>query len=92
MRHYSSWPPPRGSIAGAAVTLLDHLVRSWRGKTARKEMLHRLLMVIDEATNVAPMPALRHYVSEGRGLGGQSAALGAGVLSIRHCLWQRLCP
>lgn len=61
--------PAEGSIAGAAVTLLDHLVRSWRGKTARKEMLHRLLMVIDEATNVAPMPALRRYVSEGRGLG-----------------------
>ncbi|WP_224182438.1 type IV secretory system conjugative DNA transfer family protein [Mycobacterium avium] len=61
--------PAEGSIAGAAVTLLDDLVRSWRGKTARKEMMHRLLMVIDEATNVAPMPALRHYVSEGRGLG-----------------------
>lgn len=61
--------PAEGSIAGAAVTLLDDLVRSWRGKTARKEMLHRLLMVIDEATNVAPMPALRRYVSEGRGLG-----------------------
>ncbi|WP_224125858.1 type IV secretory system conjugative DNA transfer family protein [Mycobacterium avium] len=61
--------PAEGSIAGAAVTLLDDLVRSWRGKTARKEMMHRLLMVIDEATNVAPMPALRRYVSEGRGLG-----------------------
>jgi len=61
--------PAEGSIAGAAVTLLEHLVRSWRGKTARKEMLHRLLMVIDEAANVAPMPALRRHVSEGRGLG-----------------------
>lgn len=61
--------PAEGSIAGAAVTLIDDLVRSWRGKTARKEVLHRLLMVIDEATNVAPMPALRRYVSEGRGLG-----------------------
>ncbi|KQH80844.1 type VI secretion protein [Mycobacterium gordonae] len=60
---------PGGSIAGAAVTLLEHLVRTWQGKTARKEMLHRLLMVIDEACNVAPMPALRRYVSEGRGLG-----------------------
>ncbi|WP_204806022.1 type IV secretory system conjugative DNA transfer family protein [Mycobacterium riyadhense] len=61
--------PAQGSIAGAAVTLLHDLVDTWRGKTTRKEMLHRLLMVIDEATNVAPMPALRHYVSEGRGLG-----------------------
>ena len=61
--------PPEGSIAGAAVTLLEHLVKVWRAKTARKEMLHRLLIVIDEATNVAPMPALRRHVSEGRGLG-----------------------
>lgn len=60
---------PGGSIAGAAVTLLEHLVTVWRAKTSRKEMMHRLLMVIDEACNVAPMPALRHYVSEGRGLG-----------------------
>ncbi|KAA1250171.1 type IV secretory system conjugative DNA transfer family protein [Mycobacterium simiae] len=61
--------PAEGSIAGAAVTLLEHLVRSWRGKTARKEMMHRLLIVIDEAANVAPMPNLRRHVSEGRGLG-----------------------
>jgi hypothetical protein len=61
--------PAEGSIAGAAVTLLEHLVRSWRGKTARKEMRHRLLIIIDEAVNVAPMPALRRHVSEGRGLG-----------------------
>lgn len=61
--------PPEGSIAGAAVSLLEHLVRTWRRKTARREMMHRLLIVIDEAANVAPMPALRRHVSEGRGLG-----------------------
>ena len=61
--------PPEGSIAGAAVTLLEHLVKVWRAKTARKEMRYRLLYVIDEATNVAPMPALRRHVGEGRGLG-----------------------
>jgi Type IV secretory system Conjugative DNA transfer len=61
--------PPEGSIAGAAVTLLEHLVKVWRAKTARKEMMHRLLYVIDEATNVAPMPALRRHIGEGRGLG-----------------------
>jgi len=61
--------PAEGSIAGAAVTLLDQLVRRWRAKTTRKEMLHRLLLCCDETANVAPMPALRHYVSEGRGLG-----------------------
>jgi hypothetical protein len=61
--------PAEGSIAGAAVTLLEHLVKVWRAKTARREMRQRLLVVIDEATNVAPMPALRRHVSEGRGLG-----------------------
>jgi type IV secretion system protein VirD4 len=61
--------PAEGSIAGAAVTLIDHLVRIWRAKTARKEMRHRLLIVVDEAANTAPMPALRRYISEGRGLG-----------------------
>ena len=61
--------PAEGAIAGAAVTLLEHLVKLWRAKTARNEMCHRLLVVIDEAANVAPMPALRRHVSEGRGLG-----------------------
>ncbi len=46
---------PEGAIAGgAAVTLLENLVKLWRAKTARKEMMHRLLIVIDEAANVAP--------------------------------------
>jgi len=61
--------PAEGSIAGAAVTLIDHLVRVCRAKTSRNEMRHRLLIVIDEAANTAPMPALRRYISEGRGLG-----------------------
>lgn len=60
---------PEGAIAGAAVTLLENLVKLWRAKTARREMMHRLLIVIDEAANVAPMPALRRHVGEGRGLG-----------------------
>ena len=60
---------PEGAIAGAAVTLLEHLIKIWRAKTARREMMHRLLIVIDEAANVAPMPALRRHVGEGRGLG-----------------------
>jgi len=60
---------PEGSIAGAAVTLLEHLVRVWRAKTARKEMTHRLLLALDEACNICPMPGLRRHVSEGRGLG-----------------------
>jgi hypothetical protein len=61
--------PAKGCIAGVAVALLEHLVKVWRAKTARREMRHRLLGVIDEAANVAPMPALRRHVIEGRGLG-----------------------
>jgi len=61
--------PAEGSIAGAAVTLLEHLVKVWRAKTARNEMMHRLMVIIDEMANVAPMPALRRHISEGRGLG-----------------------
>jgi hypothetical protein len=60
---------PEGSIAGAAVTLLEHLVRVWRAKTARREMRYRLLLALDEACNICPMPGLRRHVSEGRGLG-----------------------
>jgi TraM recognition site of TraD and TraG/Type IV secretory system Conjugative DNA transfer len=60
---------PEGAIAGAAVTLLENIIKLWRGKTARKEMRHRLLIMVDEATNVAPMPALRRHIGEGRGLG-----------------------
>lgn len=61
--------PADGTVAGAAVTLLDGLVRRWRDKTSRREQMHRLLMVIDELPNTAPIPNLSKYVGEGRGLG-----------------------
>ena len=61
--------PADGTVAGAAVTLLDSLVRRWREKTSTREQMHRLLMVIDELPNTAPIPSLRRIVGEGRGLG-----------------------
>ena len=61
--------PADGTVAGAAVTLLDCLVRRWREKTSRREQMHRLLMVIDELPNTAPIPSLRRIVGEARGLG-----------------------
>lgn len=61
--------PAKGSIAGAAVTLLDQLIDRWKAKNARKEEFYRLLICCDETANIAPMPALRQYVSEGGGLG-----------------------
>lgn len=48
--------PADGTVAGSAVTLLDSLVR-WRNKTASREQMHRLLMIIDELPNTAPVPA-----------------------------------
>ncbi|SLI20063.1 type IV secretory pathway, VirD4 component [Mycobacteroides abscessus subsp. abscessus] len=60
--------PADGTGAGAAVTLLDSLVRVWRGKVARKEKVHRLLMAIDELPNTAPIPSLRRIIGEARGL------------------------
>lgn len=60
---------PEGAVAGAAVTLLENVIKVWRGKTARDEMVHRLLIMIDESTNIAPLPALRRHIGEGRGLG-----------------------
>jgi type IV secretion system protein VirD4 len=61
--------PADGTVAGAAVTLLDTLVRRWRDKTAARAPLERLLMVVDELPNTAPIPSLRRIVGEGRGLG-----------------------
>jgi type IV secretion system protein VirD4 len=61
--------PSDGTTAGAAVTLLDSLVLRWRDKTSSNEQMHRLLMVIDELPNTAPIPTLSKIVGEGRGLG-----------------------
>lgn len=61
--------PADGTVAGAAVTLLDSLVRRWREKTSMREQMNRLLMIVDELPNTAPIPSLRRIVGEGRGLG-----------------------
>jgi hypothetical protein len=53
-------------------------------------MMYRLLYVIDEATNVAPMPALRRHVGEGRGLGVNFVAAVQDE-SVRHRVRRRLC-
>lgn len=61
--------PADGTVAGAAVSLVDSLIRRWREKTARREKFHRLLILIDEWPNTAPIPPMDRYVGEGRGLG-----------------------
>jgi hypothetical protein len=61
--------PADGTVAGAAVTLLDSLVRRWRDKTAaRDQTLRPMLLIIDELPNTAPIPTLRRIIGEARGL------------------------
>lgn len=62
--------PADGTVAGAAVTLIDSLVRRWREKTSQREQMHRLLLAIDELPNTAPLPGLRRIV--GRAVGWAS--------------------
>jgi hypothetical protein len=61
--------PADGTVAACAVTLLDSLIRRWRDKTAARAPLERLLMIVDDLANTAPIPNLRYIVGEGRGLG-----------------------
>lgn len=65
--------PGNGTTAPAAVTLIEQLVERWREKTSQWEDLSRLLGVIDEAPNTAPMPRQANYVGEARGLGANLA-------------------
>lgn len=61
--------PNTGSVAGAAVALIDSIVRHFRRKTANHELTHRLLLELDEVCNSCPLPDLLTYVGESAGLG-----------------------
>lgn len=62
--------PADGVSAGAAVAVVDHLVRFWRGLTDDPDRdPGTLALVIDELANTAPLPGLLAYVTEARGLG-----------------------
>jgi hypothetical protein len=61
--------PADGTVAACTVTLLDSLIRRWRDKTAARAPLERLLMIVDDLPNTAPIPNLRCILGEGRGLG-----------------------
>jgi Type IV secretory system Conjugative DNA transfer len=61
--------PSDGTVATSAVTLLDSLIRRWRDKTAAHAPLERLLMIVDDLPNSAPIPKLPSIVGEGSGLG-----------------------
>jgi Type IV secretory system Conjugative DNA transfer len=61
--------PADGTVTACAVTLLDSLIRRWRDKTAARAPMERLLMIVDDLPNTAPIPNLRCIVGEGGGLG-----------------------
>lgn len=59
--------PADGVAAGAAVAVVETIVRYWRRGIERG--LDRVLLSIDEAVNTCPIPKLPTYVTEARGLG-----------------------
>jgi type IV secretion system protein VirD4 len=61
--------PNTGTVAGAAVALIDSIIRHFRKRTAQHQMEHRLLLELDEVCNSCPLPALLNYVGESAGLG-----------------------
>ncbi|HUO39301.1 MAG TPA: type IV secretory system conjugative DNA transfer family protein [Mycobacterium sp.] len=61
--------PNTGTVAGAAVALIDSIIQYFRKKTANNQLRHRLLLELDEVCNSCPLPALLNYVGESAGLG-----------------------
>jgi TraM recognition site of TraD and TraG len=61
--------PNSGTVAGAAVALIDSIIQYFRKKTANHQLAHRLLLELDEVCNSCPLPALLNYVGESAGLG-----------------------
>jgi type IV secretory pathway TraG/TraD family ATPase VirD4 len=61
--------PNTGTVAGAAVALIDSIIQYFRKKTANHRLTHRLLLELDEVCNSCPLPALLNYVGESAGLG-----------------------
>jgi type IV secretory system conjugative DNA transfer VirD4/TraG family protein len=61
--------PGDGTVTTSVVALLDSLIRRWRDKTAAREPLERLLMIVDDLPNTAPIPKLPSIVGEGSALG-----------------------
>ncbi|WP_454561736.1 type IV secretory system conjugative DNA transfer family protein [Mycobacterium haemophilum] len=61
--------PNTGTAAGAAVALIDSIIRRFRKKTANHQLEHRLLLELDEICNSCPLPNLLTYVGESAGLG-----------------------
>ena len=61
--------PNTGTVAGAAVALIDSVIQRFREKSANHQLTHRLLLELDEVCNSCPLPNLLTYIGESAGLG-----------------------
>ncbi|MBP2456211.1 type IV secretory system conjugative DNA transfer family protein [Mycolicibacterium lutetiense] len=61
--------PNSGTVAGAAVALIDSIIQHFRKKSDTDQLTHRLLLELDEVCNSCPLPSLLNYVGESAGLG-----------------------
>lgn len=61
--------PNSGTVAGAAVALIDSIIQYFRKKADTHQLTHRLLLELDEVCNSCPLPSLLNYVGESAGLG-----------------------
>lgn len=61
--------PGDATVTTSVVALLDSLIRRWREKTAARAPMERLLMIVEDLANTAPIPKLPSIVGEGSGLG-----------------------
>lgn len=61
--------PNSGTVAGAAVALIDSIIQYFRKKSDTHQLTHRLLLELDEVCNSCPLPSLLNYVGESAGLG-----------------------
>ena len=48
--------PNTGTVAGAAVALIDSIIRHFRRKIANHQLTRRLLRELDEVCNACPLP------------------------------------
>jgi hypothetical protein len=66
--------PNTGTVAGAAVALIDSIIRHFRRKIANHQLTRRLLLELDVVCNACPLPNLLTYVGESAGLGSSTYA------------------
>lgn len=61
--------PHTGGVAGAAVALIDSIIRHFENKAANDELTEPLLLQLGEVCNSCPLPGLINYVGAARGSG-----------------------